>query len=413
MLFPCLTVDQISWSHKVQLITTNAALRSHLLRLIKTYPNISFAVAWATANHVFAKLVLAKDKLRSAVIGTHFYQTHPDVLDTFTGSSAVKFQLQPSGVFHPKLYLFWGDTGFEAIIGSANLTNGALSVNTEASILLTHKDNPSLKDELQALIATYGGNTITEADATSYRRLWSARQPELKKLTDTYGATPTPTPAVSSLVMSMDWPTYLHAVQEQDVHGYTPRLVLLDQVQDAFKTYGSFNAIPLDLRKGIAGLTSKTLKNSEWFGSMSPAGEFKARMGQEDPHISAALDLIPATGTVTRDQYKAFLSEFAKAFPNGRSGIGTATRLLSMKRPDQFLCISSANREMLKTKIGYPQLGTHDYDRYWDEVVELAMATPWWKSPPPAGGDELKAWNARTAMLDALFYVPSPNHRPN
>jgi HKD family nuclease len=395
----------------VQLITTNAALRSHLLRLIKTYPNISFAVAWATPSDVFSKLVLANNKIRSAVIGTHFYQTHPDVLDTFIESETVRFQLQPSGVFHPKLYLFWGDNSFEAIIGSANLTKGALSVNTEASVLLTHQDHPTLKDELQALIASYGGNRVTADEATRYRRLWEARQPELRKLEDIYGASSTPLPAVTSAVMSMDWPAYLQAIQEQDAHGFKPRLTMLDQVQDAFHTYGSLSAIPLDLRKGVAGLRSKTLTNSEWFGSMSPNGEFKKRMGLEDPHFSTALDHIPATGTVTRDQYNSFLTEYLKAFPDGRSGIGTATRLLSMKRPDQFLCISSANAEKLREKIGYPYLKSGDYDRYWDEVVELVMATPWWKSPPPAGGDELKAWRARTAMLDALFYAPKSGHQ--
>lgn len=45
-----------------------------------------------------------------------------------------------------------------------------------------------------------------------------------------------------------------------------------------------------------------------------------------------------------------------------------------------------------------------DYDRYWEEVIERIMNAPWWKSAPPRSGKELKAWKARAAMLDAIFY---------
>jgi len=90
----------------VKLISTNTALRSNLLRLIKKYDHISFGTAWASAGtDVFAELKKAKAKITKGVIGTHFYQTHPDVLDEFVGSSQVKFVLQPEGVFHPKVFV--------------------------------------------------------------------------------------------------------------------------------------------------------------------------------------------------------------------------------------------------------------------------------------------------------------------
>ena len=39
---------------------------------------------------------------------THFYQTHPDVLNAFIGSDTVKINHQPHGVFHPKAYFLLG-----------------------------------------------------------------------------------------------------------------------------------------------------------------------------------------------------------------------------------------------------------------------------------------------------------------
>ena len=394
----------------MQLITTNTALRSNLSRLIKKYSNISFAVAWASSGtDVFTKLLEDKDKIRQAVIGTHFYQTHPDVLDSFADSQIVKFMLQPSGVFHPKVYAFWNDTSFEVLIGSANLTKGALNTNAEVSTLITHEDSPAIKDELLKVIEGYwiAAKTVDQDAAQRYRNIWTAKQPELLKLVDQYGSAPPTKSAMQSKVMGMDWPTFLAEIQKDKTHGFDDRLDLLAQVRKAFSSYPTFNDIPLDMRLGIAGLRSKSLKHSEWFGSMVGAGVFYKLMNASEPAFSRALDFIPPTGTVTKDQYQAFITEYLKAFPDGRDGLGTSTRLLSMKRPDQFLCVDGANLRKLANDVEIRRADKLDYDRYWDEVVVRLMDSPWWKSEPPKAGKELEAWKARASMLDAIFYEPT------
>jgi hypothetical protein len=81
----------------MKLIATNKALENVLSRLVKTYPNVAFAVAWATANtSIFRQLTAQPSRIKRAIIGTHFYQAHPDVLDTFVGSTVVRFMLQPN-----------------------------------------------------------------------------------------------------------------------------------------------------------------------------------------------------------------------------------------------------------------------------------------------------------------------------
>lgn len=158
----------------MQLITKNAALRSNLSRLIKKYSHISFAVAWASSGtDAFTQLLANRHKISKAVIGTHFYQTHPDVLDSFTDSSNVKFMLQPTGVFHPKVYVFWDDRGFEAVIGSANLTKGAMNTNAEVSTLISHEDSSTVKEELLKVIDGYctAANTVDQDEARRYRNM--------------------------------------------------------------------------------------------------------------------------------------------------------------------------------------------------------------------------------------------------
>ncbi|MGA2965044.1 MAG: hypothetical protein ABSD64_02460, partial [Terriglobales bacterium] len=76
----------------MKLITSNSTLLGNLSRLIKTYPGVVFAVAWASANTpIFQQLIANPSRIKKAIIGTHFYQTHPDVLDAFVGSQNVRF----------------------------------------------------------------------------------------------------------------------------------------------------------------------------------------------------------------------------------------------------------------------------------------------------------------------------------
>jgi hypothetical protein len=82
----------------VKLITSNSALLGNLSRLLKTYSSVVFAVAWASANTpIFNQLIAKPSLIKRAIIGTHFYQTHPDVLTAFVGSDNVRFVLQPKG----------------------------------------------------------------------------------------------------------------------------------------------------------------------------------------------------------------------------------------------------------------------------------------------------------------------------
>ncbi|WP_286940284.1 phospholipase D family protein [Achromobacter sp. UBA4530] len=393
-----------------KLIATNKALEVTLARLIESYPNIAFGVAWASSStRLYDLLLEKKNKIRTGVIGTHFYQTHPNVLEDFVQSKSVKFVLQPKGVFHPKLYLFWSEENWEAIIGSANFTAGALGENTELSTLISGEDGNRF-NELQQIVSRYAAaaRTITEQEASNYRRIWQAKQPSLRKLMDQYGESQASKAAIDSHVMSLDWPCFLSEIQRSDkTHGFEERLALLDQIRSAFLSTPHFKDLDSQIRRAIAGIPNDAIENSAWFGSMKGAGIFKNRIISHPEHISAALDCIPLEGTVTRPQYENYVAEFLKAFPDGRDGIGTATRLLGMKRPDQFLCVDSANKRKLAKDIGIKGASHLDYDRYWDEVVERIMDAPWWKSSPPKSKNGLRAWKARAAMLDAIFYEPS------
>lgn len=394
----------------MKIISNNEKLRKQLKRLIGKYKHISIATAWASADtDVFRELVSHEDKIYKAIIGTHFYQTHPDVLDQFVGSRNVKFILQPNGVFHPKVYLFWSQEEWEVIIGSPNLTAGALTKNSELSVLITSKDGQSaLKNEITEVISGYwpDAKTVTQQEAANYRKLWKLKSRDLKKVADIFGDKSTTKSATQSKIMPLEWKDYLAEIKKDKLHGFKERLALIKEVREYFQNHEHFNDMDLDVRKGIAGLPSKNkiIKNWGWFGSMKGAGTFAKHINEGNEAYSLALDEIPLAGEIRREHYDRFIAKYLEAYENGRDGLGTATRLLAMKRPDVFLCVDAQNKKKLAEDIGIVRANQLDYARYWEEVVERIMQSPWWQSPEPSDPLEREAWHARAAMLDAIFY---------
>lgn len=392
----------------MKLISSNNKLVRTLSRLIESHSEATFAVAWASSgNPVFDLVQEHSSKITRAVIGTHFYQTHPDVLDTFQGKTNVRFVLQPSGVFHPKLYLFLSEDRWEALIGSANLTSGALSTNSEVMLLIGDNEDCSysIQDEIVKLIDRYWqmASSIERREAAAYREIWNRKQPAIRRLTGQYGSSNTTKPLTASSIMSMTWNRYFNAVRADPHHGFEERCELLATVADAFKMHRAFASMPLPVRKTIAGLPNDKDSRWGWFGSMRGAGYYHQAVNENNMHLSKALDEIPLRGIVTRAAYERYIDELIKVFPNGRHGVGIASRLLALKRPDQFVCLDSKNQRGLCHDFGIIMKGMN-YDRYWDEIIERVLDTPWWNARRPNNANQAAVWDGRAAMLDAIFY---------
>ena len=385
------------------------SLDSKLKKLIENHECFSFAVAWAgSGTETFSAITSARKKIRNAVIGTHFYQTHPDVLDEFVDFKKCRFILQPQGVFHPKVFLFWSKSSWDMLIGSANLTNGALTKNTELLLHVSSKDtDEKLRVQTEKMISEYWGQgeIVTSSKAQTYRELWKAQQRALRRISGDYSYSSKSTAPIHTEVMAMSWSKFLKGVKADPFHGFEKRCELLVLVRDSFLSHNSFSEMDLGVRKTIAGLPNDWNEQWGWFGGMSGAGYYHQAINENNPHISSALDQIPIEGAITPEHYHAYIDEFVQAFPHGRDGVGIASRLLALKRPDQFVCLDSKNKQQLCKDFGIKQSGM-DYERYWDDVVCRIMDSVWWNSPKPLQNKAALVWLGRAAMLDALFYEP-------
>lgn len=396
----------------MKLITTATELEKEFRRLTKQYDHFYWATAWASSgSKLFNDLLTNKDKIQKIVVGIHFYQTHPDFIEAFLNNKKVRFIQQPEGTFHPKLYLFTDKTDkWELIIGSANFTTEAFSLNTEASLLITHKDSNSTdtyNNAIKLVDQTFSdGKTFNQTNLDKYRTTWKNHRQKIKSLSGQYGSKKRkPKPIHEVPMMNRSWDEFMNEVRNDPTHGLDRRLRVIEIAQELFESVNHFNELTEDQRKFIAGIPNKLdIDGAEdwgYFGSMKGAGIFKNKIKENERNVSKALDQIPLSGQITKRHYDNFIKYFTQTFTGNY--IATATRLLCMKRPDTFVCFDSKNRSALCKDFGIIQ-SEMDYERYWDDIVERVYDSDWWQNPNPKSDTEEKVSEARAAFLDSLYY---------
>lgn len=399
----------------MKFLCNSSEIESVLSKQLSTCKSVRWAVAWASCNtKLFSKLVESKDKIDQLVIGIHFYQTDPDFIEEFLDHPNVKFVMNPDGVFHPKLYLFEHDDGkWLCVTGSSNFTKGGLSTNSEVAVAFDNNDadaNTSyvaIDTTLNDYFTAESARTLSKQELSAYRAMWKRQQRRLESLSGTYTkTTKKKKPKTSPLdvpLFVMDWPQYYAAVSaDTGTHTIAGRLSVLEKATSHFSNAEHFCDMDVDGRRGIAGLTETEDTPWLWFGSMMGHGYFQQAINANDQSISDALDQIPLTGDVEETDYLRFLDIFRPAFQ--KTGVGTATRLLAMKRPDYFVCLDNKNRRKLCEAFAIPK--NVGLDDYWGSVVARLTDSIWWNASEPNNPNEKRLWLGRAAFLDVLFYEP-------
>ncbi|WP_414815734.1 phospholipase D family protein [Rhizobium sp. IY2] len=396
----------------VEFLEANA-IRLRLRRYMEEYDEFHWAVAWGSHPGMAKRLFTHRSKFRNVTFGVAFSQTDPDVVDALVGVAngyvATKFA---GGTYHPKIYSFRTGRRVAAVVGSANFTGGGLGANLEAAVALTGTmDDPALSDIIAFARTSAGyGRQVTQPYADAYRAscVRAGRLPKAPR-----DPVPEGRVGAAAAIMKMDWDEYVRRVRASRHHDMARSLELIAIARRWFATEASFARFSPEQRKAVAGILGEYQKVGPdldrewgWFGSMRGAGDFANRIEQNDRSLSKALDSIPSGGEVTRAQYERFCRLFRQAFARSSrtGGVPTATRLLSMKRPDTFLCVCKPNIVQAAKELGFART-TLDLDNYWERVVEPISLSTWYNADKPDHPDG-ELWEARAAMLDTLFYRP-------
>lgn len=246
------------------------------------------------------------------------------------------------------------------------------------------------------------GKPVTPEEVENYRAAHERMRAAKERLEGSYGSSKSTSPLESG-VMGMSWTQFFAAVRKPGKEHLQNRIDLLEASRVAFDSHDSFAAMDADTRSMIAGLPNGLTTNQGYFGSMKGDGYFFTAVRNSPDGISAALDCIPLHGPIAREHYESFVELFTPAVEGERERPGVASRLLALKRPDVFVCISSRNKAGLAADFGIPK-SRIDFDRYWTGIVGRIGDARWWSHPKPTGGREMSVWQGRAAMLDAIFY---------
>ena len=406
----------------MKILTTAYEINREITRLLTECSSCQIAVAWATTGFKFFRLLKKhKAKIERMIVGTHFYQTHPDFIEAFIIHKNVHFITATDGVFHPKVYYFqMSSNRWKCIIGSANLTHGGLEWNDEVAILVTDEDRDSSDTQarLFGALDEYWKKTpiLDKSDLEAYRQVWKRKQPTVRKLGGKFGPENTDLSdggksPLEIPVLSKTWQEYCNCIKVENKYFkkekicLETRLKVIQSARNLFDNHVHFCDMNDINRRKIAGLIdgSDDGVNYLLFGSMRGAGKFQNVINNNDKHLSQALDLIPTSGYISKNMYLKYIDEYLKAFPEGRHGIATATRLLTLKRPDIFICLTKHNQERLCKDFCRKKSVT--YETYWDSIIERIKESTWRDAPCSKSKTESQVWRARAAFLDSIYYV--------
>lgn len=388
-----------------------------LSALIEKHEQISIAVAWGELTGVAETLLANTAKFECVLLGVDFAATDPHLIDRLVDVPNAYVAKNRPGCFHPKIFYFQSGPNAEAIVGSANFTNGGLGNNLEASVHVKGEAADAFFDQVRAQLRSYAHLRlpITGPLAATYRRQAKAAEKAPRPKNPVLPGEAKDWARVTSPLATMPWKDFVKLARQDLHHDFRKRMKLVREIQQMFAKAASFSNLSVAEWKGIAGVLGAVEAEAAgldsfdwaWFGSMGGAGTFAELIGQQNAAIGSALDAIPKRGDVTQDAFDAYVEAFTAAFAGASrtARLGPATRLLAMKRPDFFVCMNAGNTPGLAKALAFAPT-TLSLDNYWNRVIEPIHQAPWFNADRPAGRD-MELWDARVAMLDAIYYAPT------
>ncbi len=185
----------------------------------------------------------------------------------------------------------------------------------------------------------------------------------------------------------------------------------IESCRDLLDDAGSFAALDEASRKQVAGLGSET---TGFLGRMDVSPPYRACIRDRWDQVARELDQLPVRGPVSPATEKAVLENLLEV---DGIGMGGATRLMAIARPDYYFTVNSASREGINSLLGptHDDSPTKRAESYLN-LLELIRSFEWFNAPKPATGagtsEERFAWSARVALLDAIFYAAEPDLSP-
>lgn len=126
----------------------NIKVLTDLQRELRDCSSFDFSVAFITRGglaSIIQYLDNARDKIVGRILTTDYLNfSEPQALRALLSFSNIQVRMYTQGSFHTKGYMFYKDGKCTFLVGSSNLTQGALSVNKEWNVLISSRNNDSV-----------------------------------------------------------------------------------------------------------------------------------------------------------------------------------------------------------------------------------------------------------------------------
>jgi len=238
------------------------------------------------------------------------------------------------------------------------------------------------------------------------------------------------------------WPIFVGFIEQQDkIHALDERLRLLNYL-DEIRQQPLADLIEDD-RLAFAGKHTTTHDYSiynfdvEWFAATKGAKVFHTLLAKSPEKFDAALAHIPLTGEVNLEDYQSFVDDFQKIFKEytevkaqgEKAPLAAATRLLAMRRPDQFIALNNNKIDILCQGLSIPKFKNTDFSSYWNDMICTLRTFAWWHHAKPEAAAklivesetndetetsettnneenrELAIWNNRAVLVDLFLFA--------
>ena len=389
-------------------------------RLADRAQRVRIATAWGTHDApVIPSLSKAQERGRlELVVGWDFAGTDPRFLRAFRQSLRVPLRGGGS-TFHPKAYLFIRGARFDAIVGSSNLTRGGFGSNVELSLHIAGSVRERCFRSIDGYIQRQwdAAREVSALDIQNYQSHWQRVKSQASRAREPLPSSPVARAKPQMVVdpmLDVGWSEFFRQLRQVDgMQHYVFRrqkeesyLGVVAYVRDCFARNGTLARMTRTERSNVAATNSHSPYG--YFGTTHSAGQFTHAILDSPASVDRALDKIPFDNKhrVTKAEFDAFFASFerfAQSVPKPRPGVGCASRLLAMKRPDTFVCVNGENRRRLARAFGFSDDELRSASGYW-RFSEHIWSLPWYDSPRPRQPTQLEVWKARAALVDAFYY---------
>lgn len=150
--------------------------------------------------------------------------------------------------------------------------------------------------------------------------------------------------------------------------------------------------------------------NTQLLGSMQGLASFKKVLRNDPEGLARLLKIIPAFGRIDGWHFTQFVDGYQTLFAaNGfkQTQLFPATRLLAMKRPDQFVAISADTLAFICQAFTIKTLKKQDFQRYWDEIIVTLQKSLWFKQEQSENIQQAPIFRARMALFERFICQPN------